>query len=400
VTTAEPRGRRLRRALADPRAALAVYLLLAAGAALQAWLAPNAKVGWSNYNNFEIFRDAFHRLVRGEGLYALRPGGPADLFKYSPTFALLFAPYALLPMLPAMIAWNATNAAVLWLGLARFPFPTARGRTAALWLCALEQWGAHQHFQTNALIAGLVLLAFGWLERGARLRAAAAVLLTVFTKLFGAVAFALYAFQRRRLRLALATAAIAAALAALPLVAVGPARLARHYAEWLALLRADHGASLGYSVMGVLHAWLGWDPPKGAVLAAGALAMALPFALRRDRHGEPAFRARVLAALLLWVVIFNHKAEGPTFVIAMAGVAVWWGVEERRGALDVALLALAFVFVSLAPTEVFPRAFRTGVVPRYAVKALPCIAVWLRCLAELLGPARVMSVPGGNIAGA
>jgi hypothetical protein len=152
--------------------------------------------------------------------------------------------------------------------------------------------------------------------------------------------------------------------------------------------------------MGVLHAWLGWDPPKGAVLAAGALAMALPLALRRDRHGEPAFRALTLAALLLWAVVFNHKAEGPTFIIAMAGVAVWWGAEERRGRADLALVALAFVFVSLAPTEVFPRAFRAGVVPRYAVKALPCIAIWLRCVAELLGPARAMSVPGGNIAGA
>ena len=395
--TTRDRGR-LGRLLADPRTTLGVYLALAAGAALQAYLAPSAKAGWTNYNNFEIFRDAFGRLVAGEGLYQLRPGGPADLFKYSPTFALLFAPFAVLPLLPAMIAWNAANAAVLWLGLARFPFPNARGRTAALWLCALEQWGAHQHFQSNALIAGLLLLASGWLERGARARAAAAILLTVFTKVFGAVGFALYAFQRRKVRLALLTAAVALGLAALPLAVVGPARLWQHYREWMALLRADHGASYGYSVMGWLHAWFGWDPPKAAVVAAGALAMALPFALRRDRHGEAGFRARALAAILLWAVIFNHKAEGPTFIIAMAGVAVWWGAEPRRGHLDLALLALAFVFVSLAPTEVFPRSFRTGVVPRYAVKAVPCIAIWVKCLAEMLAPAPVAGwrAPAGS----
>jgi hypothetical protein len=393
-------GRRAAAALAEPRAALALYLLLAAGAALQAWFAPNARAGWTSYNNFEIFRDAFHRLVAGEDLYRLRPGGPADLFKYSPTFALLFAPFALSPLLPAMIGWNAVNALVLWLGLSRFPFPTPRGRTAALWLCALEQLGAHQHFQTNALIAGLLLLAFGALERGQRARAAAAILLTVFTKLFGAVGLALYAFQPRKVRLALVTAAVALALLVLPLPWVGPAHLAAHYRDWVALLRADHSASYGYSVMGFLHGWFGWDPPKAAVVGLGALALAAPFLLRRDRFAEAGFRARALAALLLWAVVFNHKAEGPTFIIAMAGVAVWWGAEPRRGGLDLALLALAFIFVSLAPTEVFPRAFRSGFVPRYAVKAVPCIAIWLRCLAELLAPARDMSAPRANIAGA
>jgi hypothetical protein len=383
VTFRDVRGR-----LARPRAALAVYLLLAAGAAVQAWLAPAGRPGWTSYNNFLIFRDAFARLVSGEGLYGLKPGGPADVFKYSPTFALLFAPWAVLPLLPAMIAWNATNAVVLWLGLVRFPFPTERARTAALWLCALEQWGAHQHFQTNALIAGLLLLAFGWLERGAEARAAAAVLATVFTKLFGAVGFALYLFAPRRLRLAALTAALAAAAVALPLVVVGPARLALHYREWLELLRADHAASYGYSVMGWLHSWFGLEPPKGAVVAAGALLVAAAVLARRERWGDLGFRARVLAALLLWAVVFNHRAEGPTFIIAMAGVAVWWGAAERRGRLDLALLLLAFVFVSLAPTEVFPRWFRSGVVPRYAVKAVPCILVLARCLWELVAPAR------------
>ena len=104
------------------------------------------------------------------------------------------------------------------------------------------------------------------------------------------------------------------------------------------------------------------------------------------------------AALLIWMVIFNHRAEGPTFVIAMAGVVVWYGAGARtRG--DTVLLALAFVFVSLSPTEVFPRWFRIGVVQHYAVKAVPCILIWARCMGELLlrraaAPDRPAAAPG------
>ena len=47
--------------------------------------------------NFEIFRTASRHLVSGQDLYAEYPAEHTDRFKYSPTFALLFAPFAWLP---------------------------------------------------------------------------------------------------------------------------------------------------------------------------------------------------------------------------------------------------------------------------------------------------------------
>src|ERR1700712_26717 len=44
--------------------------------------------------NFEIFRLASRHLVSGEDMYAEYPAEISDRFKYSPTFALLFAPLA------------------------------------------------------------------------------------------------------------------------------------------------------------------------------------------------------------------------------------------------------------------------------------------------------------------
>ena len=47
--------------------------------------------------NFEIFRTASRHLLSGQDLYAEYPAEHTDRFKYSPTFALLFAPFAWLP---------------------------------------------------------------------------------------------------------------------------------------------------------------------------------------------------------------------------------------------------------------------------------------------------------------
>ncbi|MFI5243112.1 MAG: hypothetical protein ACHQRL_08895, partial [Gemmatimonadales bacterium] len=44
--------------------------------------------------------------------------------------------------------------------------------------------------------------------------------------------------------------------------------------------------------------------------------------------------------LLVFVVIFNHQAERPSFVIAAAGVAIWF-VQSPRDAARLALVLLS-----------------------------------------------------------
>jgi hypothetical protein len=48
-------------------------------------------------NNLSIFRTATSNLLAGQDLYAPHPGRHFDFYKYSPTFALLFLPFAYLP---------------------------------------------------------------------------------------------------------------------------------------------------------------------------------------------------------------------------------------------------------------------------------------------------------------
>lgn len=92
---------------------------------------------------------------------------------------------------------------------------------------------------------------------------------------------------------------------------------------------------------------------------------------------------RLLANVLIWVVIFNHKAESPTFVMAALGVGIWYALSSR-GAWETALLVFAAVFTVLNATDLFPAFIRKGFFADYAVKAVPCVMIWCVSTFQLL----------------
>jgi len=85
---------------------------------------------------------------------------------------------------------------------------------------------------------------------------------------------------------------------------------------------------------------------------------------------------------LIWIVIFNHKAESPTYIIALSGVAIWYFSKEKN-VVNLALLFLAFFLTSLAVTDIFPKVLREKIIIPYMVKAVPCIIIWLKITYDL-----------------
>src|SRR5438552_15948294 len=78
-------------------------------------------------NNLSIFRSASLNLLAGRDLYAAHPEQHFDFYKYSPTFALLFAPLAYLPFPLAFLCSSLLNALLLRYALYRLlpaPQPT------------------------------------------------------------------------------------------------------------------------------------------------------------------------------------------------------------------------------------------------------------------------------------
>ena len=100
-------------------------------------------------------------------------------------------------------------------------------------------------------------------------------------------------------------------------------------------------------------------------------------------EGQALVHLLMLASLLLWIVLFNHKAESPTFIIAMSGIGIWYFGQERQP-LNLALLIGALFLVSLSVSDLVPHSVREHLVKPYRIKALIPLVIWCKLLYELL----------------
>ena len=384
------------------RALLALYLVVAAADATGKALAANPQVnamartlvgGRASAQlhhavrpsgNFEIFRAASRHLVTGQDLYAEYPAEHTDRFKYSPTFALLFAPFAWMPWPVALFLWSALNALLLFVAVER----VLPGRQAMLatGLLLLEVLRGMQNAQSNALVAALIVLAFVTLERHRGWRAALAVGLGACVKIFPLAALTFAIPRRRAVRTGLAAGVVGIGLSVLPLVLLSPTALAAQYGWWRGVEASD-ARQRWFSVMELVHRITGATWPNWPIQLLGTLALVAPLAVRRERWDEARFRLLYLCSVLLYVVLFNHQAERASYLIAFTGATIWFAAEPRTRA-RIALYALAALTIPVMSTLVPSDWLRTPEVMTYRL-ALPSLAIWLVIQRDLLRPAPI-----------
>jgi Glycosyltransferase family 87 len=338
---------------------------------------------FTEYNNYVVFKNSWTHLRQAKNLYTIYPAEQWDLYKYSPTFALLFAPLANLPDLPGLIIWNVLNALALLFALRMLPL----SKTAIAligWLILPELVTSLQNSQSNALLAALIIGAFGCLQRGRLVPATLWLVLATYIKLYGAIGFCLFLFYPGKWRFVLYSAGWSVLLFVLPLIVVPWQGLLWQYHNWAAMLAADRSASYGLSVMGWLHSWFGLDQGKGVVTLFGLLFFLLPL-VRYRLYSSELYRLLMVAYMLIWVIIFNHKAESPTYVIALTGVVIWYFAHSRpRATWRTVLLWISFIGTTLTTTDLFPNAWKTNFFVPYVIKAIPSILVWFVILIELM----------------
>lgn len=407
-TRKEPLAARLR-AIPLPRlrrALLVLYLVAAAADATGKALATNPRVNAMARTlvgpraraqldharrpsgNFEIFRAASRHLVTGQDLYAEYPAEHTDRFKYSPTFALLFAPFAWMPWPVALFLWSALNALLLFVAVER----VLPGRQAMLALALLlpEVLRGMQNAQSNALVAALIVLAFITLERREGWRAALAVGLGACVKIFPLAALTFAIPRRRAVRTGLAAGVVGAGLMVLPLALLSPAALAAQYGWWRGVEAGD-ARQRWFSVMELVHRITGAAWPNWPIQLLGTLALVAPLAVRRERWDEARFRLLYLCSVLLYVVLFNHQAERASYLIAFTGATVWF-VAEPRTRVRTALYALAALSIPVMSTLVPGAWLRAPEMMTYRL-VLPSLAIWLVIQRELLRPAPPAAAP-------
>jgi Glycosyltransferase family 87 len=355
------------------RLVLALYIASAAVVTLQQGILAHS-------NNLSIFRSASRNLFAGRDLYAAHPEQHVDFYKYSPTFALLFAPLAYLPFALAFLCWSLLNGLLLWYALDRL-LP-ARPATIALALLYLEVLLALQYGQSNALVAALMILAFVAFEGRRQLGAALSITLGAVVKLFPLAALSVAAFYPRRLRFGAICIAVLAAAVALPLVTIPVTDLLAQYRSWHAI-EAKDALLRGYSLMHYVHAWFGVDWPNWPQQAAGTALLLLPLALRAGHWERLEVRRLFLCSLLVYSVLFNHASESPSFVVAYAGIVIWYA-SSPPSRLRTAVMALTLLVMVVHDVDVVPRWVKYDILVPYRIKGLPCLVAWFVMQWELL----------------
>jgi hypothetical protein len=324
-------------------------------------------------NNFLIFRAASKHLLAASDLYAAYPAEHLDFYKYSPTFALLFVPFAYLPFSLAMLAWNALNAGALFVAIGMV-LPR-RLATVARAIVFLDMLGSLQNVQSNALVTALIIFTFAAYERRHTAFGSLASVTGAFIKLFplAGVSFAL--FHPRKTRVAVAVVLGMVGFALLPLLVTPPATLAAQCATWRAI-EAKDALNRGFSVMQMTQLLFHADWPNWPQQLLGVIVLLAPIVAQPSRWREWEFRRLYLCSVLVFCLIFNHQAESPTFVVAVAGVAIWFVSLARRTRWHWALFAFFVVCTVLASSDAMPVVLQRELFDRYRFKAVPLIVVW------------------------
>jgi hypothetical protein len=334
---------------------IVAYALIALYATLQRGVLTH------DHTTYPIFRESFYHLIRHQDLYAHYPEQGHqlyDLFKYSPTFALLFAPFALSPFVLGLLLWNACSVFALYLALEHL-LPRREAGLAGLVLLT-EVLASTQASQSDTLVAALIIFTFIAFERDRQLGAAGAIGLGAAIKLFPLAGLSFAVMHRRPWRAGLFALAGIVVLALLPLVVLSPHELVCQYHGWAHITRAD-GVTRGMSMMKLLRMIIPGAWPNWPVQLLGTGLLLLPLVLRRARWRDLEFRRTFLCSLLIYAVIFNHRAERSSFVIAVAGIAIWYATGPA------VLWRTALLILSIA-----------------GLREAPCVLAWIVIQTELL----------------
>ena len=384
----------LRDFILKPGNILIVYTLFALIASIQLILVgPHVFDGrsYTDYNNYVIFRQSFFHLIDGKNIDMLYPAEQWDLYKYSPTFALVMGLLAHLPDVVGLSLWNLLNALALFGAISMLPFKMDK-RGLLLWYVLLELLTSMQNAQSNGLMAGLLIAAYGCMERGKIQWATLWIVIATFIKVYGGIGFCLFLFYPGKTKFVGYSALWMVLFAVMPLVVTPFHVLIWQYHNWMAMMSADQSASYGLSVMGWLRNWFGISSGKSVVSLIGIMLFLTPLS-RWKLYNNATYKLLMLAFMLIWVIIFNHKAESPTYIIAVAGAGIWF-FSTPVTLWHRILLLVVFIFTCLSPTDIFPPYLRQHFFIPYTIKAIPCILLWCVIFIELM---RLKSEPATPI---
>src|SRR5439155_5649163 len=261
-------------------------------------------------------------------------------------------------------------------------------------LASLPTLRSIQASQSNALVAALIILAFVSFERGWLWRGGIAIALGAVTKIFPLAALSFALPRRDRVRAILVTILSTGTLVVLPLLVISPSALVAQYKSWGALERREAGL-VGSSAMELFRgAGITW-PPWTVQLIACAIVLGV-LIMRMHDWNDRNLRLEFLGFVMVFCVVFNHRAERQSAVIALSGMVIWY-LASPRSAWRTALFAIVYLLVALSGSSLTPDAIKHIIGPQIRF-SMPLTILWLvmlRQLALMRNNRRPIAAPAG-----
>ncbi len=336
---------------------------------------------YTHYNNYVIFKSSFSNLIENRNLYIHHPEQYGDLFKYSPSFALAMGFFTYLPDSVGLFFWNMLNVVVLYLAITNIKSLDKKAKSVFWFFVLIELINTTQFSQSNALLAGLVILAFNKLEKQNSSGAALFIAVGTFIKIFSVLGCLLFFLFPQKWKSFLWFFVWCALISVLPLLILNPNELVGQYVNWYNMLAHDYSTSDGMSAHLLVRIVTGSAYYKiiSFTIGIGMLFIPLLFWQRKDLKN---FNVFYLSLLLIWQVVFNHKSEASTFIIAVTGVGIWYFSSSKTN-IRRALIILTFLVTSLWFTDLVPLHIREKVLDPNLTRVLLPTTVLLFVFYEL-----------------
>ncbi len=212
-------------------------------------------------------------------------------------------------------------------------------------------------------------------------------------KLYGITGLLFFVFSRHKIKFIFSFLFWMVVLVCLPMIISSPGFIIQSYKDWYEKLifknEKNIHQSLGegmqdISALGMVRRIFS-KPGMGNIyiLAPAAAMIVLPL-LRFKQYISVNYRMSYLAIVLISVVIFSSSAESSTYVVALAGCALWYIIHyQTNRRLANGLLIFIFLLTSLSATDLCPDYLKDHFIRRYALKALPVLIVWLYLIKDV-----------------
>lgn len=369
----------------------------------------------TRHNNFDIFRYVFYNTWNQTSLYAENTdGGYWDINHYGPFFSIIIAPFAVIPTWLGLILWNTCLAVFLYWATARLMSLKIESSTfqpylniLIVYFCAHELLTALFMQQFNIAIAAIIMLSFYFVEKERDEYATFFIVVGTLVKLYGIVGLVFFFFSKHKVRYLISLIIWSVVLFCLPMLISSPEFQIQQYQEWFTNLMDKNAENIlsgaqNISLMGMItkitYGISGGKIIHDAswIILPGMLLMAIGY-FRICQWKSQLFRIQILAAVMMFVVLFSTGSESSGYITPFVGICIWYCcVPWQRTRWDIALMIFAFFVTSMSPSDIFPAYIRKEWIQPYALKALPITIIWLKLAYEIICKSYIVNPQSAN----